>query len=347
MSNIKDFIHKVPKAEIHVHLEGTLEADLLFKLAKRNKIELEYNSVEELKKAYNYSCLQDFLDLYYKGSSVLINEEDFYDLTYSYLKNIHGQNVRHVELMFDPQSHTHRGVALDTVFKGITQARIDAQRDFGISSAVILSFLRHLSEDDAIATFKSALVYRDNFFAIGLDSSEIGHPPDTFERLYKLAHDEGLICVAHAGEEGPAQNVRAAIELLKVVRVDHGYSALDDPELIKTIVEKQIPMTFCPLSNLALKVVKSLEEHPLKKALNLGVLVSVNSDDPGYFHGNLIDNYVQSAEALNLSISDIKQLVINSFKSSFLSNDEKLRFIGEIEMLAKKLATKQEDSPGD
>lgn len=330
-SELNQFINELPKAELHVHIEGTLEPEMLFELAKRNKIDIPYGSVSLLKSAYTYSQLQDFLDIYYRGASVLRTEQDFYELTYAYFKKLSAQNVKHAEIMFDPQTHLHRGIAFETVINAITKARLDAKKDFGISSFTILSFLRHLSEQDAIDTFKVALAYRNHFTAVGLDSSEIGHPPEKFKKLFDLAKNEGFITVAHAGEEGPAQNVRDSINMLHVSRIDHGYAALDDPQLMSEIVEKQIPLTFCPLSNLALKVVKKLEDHPLKKALELGANVSVNSDDPAYFHGHLNDNYVRISAALKLSKNHIKQLAINSFKGSFLNEEDKAAHIALID----------------
>lgn len=330
-SELNQFINELPKAELHVHIEGTLEPEMLFELAKRNKIDIPYGSVSLLKSAYTYSQLQDFLDIYYRGASVLRTEQDFYELTYAYFKKLSAQNVKHAEIMFDPQTHLHRGIAFETVINAITKARLDAKKDFGISSFTILSFLRHLSEQDAIDTFKVALAYRNLFTAVGLDSSEIGHPPEKFKKLFDLAKNEGFITVAHAGEEGPAQNVRDSINMLHVSRIDHGYAALDDPQLMSEIVEKQIPLTFCPLSNLALKVVKKLEDHPLKKALELGANVSVNSDDPAYFHGHLNDNYVRISGALKLNKNHIKQLAINSFKGSFLNEKDKAAHIALID----------------
>lgn len=325
--NMVSFINGIPKAELHVHIEGTLEPELLFKLAQRNRILIPYNSVEELKLAYNFSNLQEFLDIYYQGAAVLIHEADFYDLTFTYLEKLHAQNVVHAEIMFDPQTHLERGVAFETIIDGITRAINEANILWGISVKLILSILRHLSEQDAIDTLKIALPYKKHFFAIGLDSSELGHPPHKFQRVFELARNEGLIATAHAGEEGPSSYVRDALDLLLISRIDHGNRSLEDPILVEEIVARQIPLTLCPLSNLALKVISRLEDHPLQFMLDKGMLVTVNSDDPAYFGGHLNDNYIHIANALQLQEKDVITLAHNSFKASFLSPEEKDRFI--------------------
>jgi adenine deaminase len=329
------FISQIPKAELHVHLEGTLEPEMLLSLAHRNNISLPYKTINEVEQAYSFKNLQDFLDIYYRGAAVLLKEQDFYDLTYAYLYKLHKQNVKYADLMFDPQTHTHRGIALKTVIDGISKAQHNAFIDFGIKSNLILSFLRHLSEDDAIKTFKEALYFRKHFIAVGLDSSERGYPPHKFQRVFEMTRKEGLISVAHAGEEGPASNIREALELLNAQRIDHGISAISDPDLMQILRDKQIPLTLCPLSNKALKVIPKLEDHPLKEFMDRGLLVTVNSDDPAYFGGTLTDNYLQIAKSLNLSLKEITQLAINSFKASFLPEAEKESHISHIEKLVK------------
>lgn len=328
--NLKKLVHDIPKAELHVHIEGTMEPELIFKLAQRNKISLKYESVEALRAAYSFNNLQEFLDLYYQGANVLITEQDFYDLTMAYLKKCWEENIVHTEIFFDPQTHTHRGVELETVVKGIQQALDEARNNWGITALLIPNFLRHLSEEDAISTFKECLHFREYFTGFGLDSSELGHPPAKFERVFKMVHDEGFKVVAHAGEEGPAQNVRDAIQLLKAVRIDHGVRSIDDPELVLELARLQVPLTVCPLSNLKLCVVGHLKDHPLKTLLDAGIMATVNSDDPAYFGGYLIQNYVDTAEALNLSKAEILKLAKNSFKASFLGEHEKERWIAEL-----------------
>lgn len=330
------YIKNIPKAELHVHIEGTLEPDLLFTLAERNNITLPFESIQELQQAYDFNNLQEFLDLYYQGAGVLIKEQDFYDLTYAYLEKLHSQGVLHVEIMFDPQTHTHRGISMETVINGISNALRDGEANLAISSDLILCFLRHLSEEDAIDTLEQALIHKHHFIAVGLDSSENGHPPKKFERVFKIAKEHNLRCVAHAGEEGPASNVIDALDLLGVSRIDHGNSSIHDADLIVRLAEQQIPLTLCPLSNLSLKVIHSLKDHPLKQMMAHGMLITINSDDPAYFGGHLNDNYILTAEALQLSKDDITVLAINSFKASFLNEDKKRSFTQLIEEYAKK-----------
>ena len=328
--NLQTLVHDIPKAELHVHIEGTMEPELIFKLAQRNKIPLKYESVEALRAAYSFNNLQEFLDLYYQGANVLITEQDFYDLTMAYLKKCWEENIVHTEIFFDPQTHTHRGVALETVVKGIQQALDEARNNWGITSLLIPNFLRHLSEEDAISTFKECLPFREYFTGFGLDSSELGHPPAKFERVFKLVRNEGFKVVAHAGEEGPAQNVRDALQLLNAVRIDHGVRSIDDPELLLELTRLQVPLTVCPLSNLKLCVVDHLKDHPLKTLLDAGIMATVNSDDPAYFGGYLVQNYVDTAKALDLSKEEILKLAKNSFKASFLGEHEKERWIAEL-----------------
>ncbi|GMR25501.1 MAG: adenosine deaminase [Ignavibacteria bacterium] len=321
--SLENFINNIPKAELHLHIEGTFEPKLMFKIAERNNISLKYKSVEELHAAYKFNNLQDFLDIYYAGANVLITEKDFYDLTWAYLKKINTQNVLHTEIFFDPQTHTERGITFSTVINGIHNALKDAEKEFGITSKLIMSFLRHLSEDDAFKTLQQGLKFREWIDGVGLDSSETGNPPSKFIRVFEKAKSEGFSVMAHAGEEGPAEYVWEALELLKAQRIDHGNRSLDDDELVKRLADEQIALTVCPLSNLKLCVVDKLENHPLKTMLDKGILATVNSDDPAYFDGYVNENYFETAQALNLSKEDIFQLAKNSFIGSFLNEHEK------------------------
>lgn len=332
MTALKKFISGLPKAELHLHIEGTFEPDLMFEIAERNNIKLKYNSVDELKSAYNFNNLQEFLDIYYSGANVLIEEQDFYDLTWAYLLKIHSQNVIHTEVFFDPQTHTSRGVPFNKVISGIHQALEDGREKLGISYRLILSFLRHLSEESAFQTFQDALKYKDWITALGLDSSEKGHPPGKFERVFAKAREEGFLTVAHAGEEGPPEYVWEALNLLHVSRVDHGNRSLEDPLLVDELVKRKMPLTVCPLSNLKLKVVKEMNQHPLAKMLEKGMVVTVNSDDPAYFGGYMNENYLAVATALTLTKAQIVRLAKNSFTASFLNENEKHRMIEKIEL---------------
>ena len=330
-TQINNFIEGIPKAELHLHIEGTFEPELMFEIAHRNNIPINYQSVDELKKAYNFNNLQEFLDIYYAGTSVLIHEQDFYDLTWAYLTKVHAQNLVHTEIFFDPQTHTDRGISFDTVIQGIHNALIDGKDKLGISSQLIMCFLRHLVEASAFETLEQALPYKNWIAGVGLDSSELGHPPSKFERVFSKAMDEGFITLAHAGEEGPAEYVWEAINLLKVSRIDHGNRSLDDDQLIKYIAEKQIPLTVCPLSNLELKVVEDLKDHPLLQLMEAGVMVTINSDDPAYFDGYMNENYIQISAALKFSKKQIAQLAKNSFKASFLPDKKKEKLISQVE----------------
>ena len=334
MMNITEYIKKIPKAELHLHIEGSFEPELMFEIAQRNQVEIPYQSVEEVKKAYQFSCLQDFLDIYYAGASVLLYEKDFYDLTMAYFKHCAEENVVHTEIMFDPQTHTKRGVSFETVIKGIQKAREDAQEKYGISSLLIMSYLRHLSEEDAFETLEQSLPYKHLIKAVGLDSSEKGNPPSKFQKVFEASVKEGYIPVAHAGEEGPAEYIWEALDLLKIARIDHGNNCLTDEVLIKKLVDEKIALTVCPLSNLELKVVDDLKYHPLKKMLNLGLKATVNSDDPAYFGGYMNANFLQTAEALDLTQEEIKTLVKNSFEYSLLSEEEKAKYLADVENLA-------------
>lgn len=333
---IENFINAIPKAELHVHIEGTFEPELMFEIAQRNNINIKYKSIDELREAYNFNNLQDFLDIYYAGASVLIHEQDFYDMTWAYMEKLHPQNVLHAEIFFDPQTRTDRGIQFSTVITGIHNALLNAEKKFGISSKLIMCFLRHLDEEQAFQTLEQALEYKDWIAAVGLDSSEVGHPPSKFQRVFKKAQAEGFLTVAHAGEEGPPEYVWEALKLLNVARIDHGNRALEDDTLVQLLAQKQISLTVCPLSNLKLRVVDKLENHPLKKMMNKNLLVTINSDDPSYFGGQLNDNYIELAKALNLTIDDIYQLAKNSFTASFLSDTEKQNYIKQVDDYKKQ-----------
>ncbi len=321
--SLDDFIRGIPKAELHVHIEGTFEPELMFEIAKRNNIQLKYKSVEEIREAYNFNNLQDFLNIYYDGAGVLITEEDFYDLTNAYLEKAHKQNILHSEIFFDPQTHTQRGIPFSTVVNGINRALNNARDTFGISTKLILCFLRDLDESDAMNTLEEALKYKNYIIAVGLDSSEVGHPPSKFQRVFSRAREEGFLTVAHAGEEGPSEYIREALNLLKVSRIDHGNHSLDDDSLIDTLAAMNMPLTICPLSNLKLKVIQRMELHPLREMLQRRLLVTINSDDPAYFGGYLNENYLAAARALSMTKQDIHKLAHNSFRASFLNESEK------------------------
>ena len=320
---MKDFLSKLPKAELHLHIEGSLEPELMFALAQRNNIQIPYKSIEEVKEAYKFSCLQDFLNIYYAGASVLIQEEDFYDLTMAYFTKCHEENIIHTEIMFDPQTHTQRGIAFETVLNGIQKARNEAQEKWSISSFLIMSYLRHLSEEEAFVTLKQSLPYKHLIEAVGLDSSENGNPPSKFYKVFEASAKEGYVLLAHAGEEGPADYIWEAIDGLKIVRIDHGNNCLTDDKLVKEIIQRDLALTVCPLSNLELKVVSDLKQHPLKIMLDKGVKVTVNSDDPAYFGGYLNQNFISIQEALDLSKEDVVLLAKNSFQYSVLEENRK------------------------
>ncbi len=324
---LKDFIRQIPKAELHLHIEGSFEPELMFEIARRNHIDIPYNSIEEVKQAYEFNNLQEFLDIYYAGANVLQTEQDFYDLTWAYLTKIHRQNVVHTEIFFDPQTHTERGIAFDTVFNGILRALQDGQTKLSISYNIIMCFLRHLSEAQAMETLEQALPYKQHIIGVGLDSSEVGHPPAKFERVFKKAESEGFLTVAHAGEEGPAEYIWEAIRLLNVKRIDHGNRCLDDDNLVNYIARHKIPLTLCPLSNLKLKVVPDLSNHPVKKLLQRGIVATINSDDPAYFGGYINENFEALADAVNLTENDIITLVKNSFNASFISDEMKQQYL--------------------
>ena len=329
-NTIENFIKKVPKTELHLHIEGSLEPELMFRLSKRNKIEIPFKSIEEIKSAYNFSNLDSFLKIYYQGSNVLITEQDFFDLTWEYILKCKRDNIVHTEIFFDPQSHTERGVEFGTVINGINKALIKAKSEFGITSEIIMCFLRHLDEEPCFEVLKHATKHKDKIIGVGLDSSEKGNPPQKFKRLFDAAIKEGFLTVAHAGEEGPPEYIWESINLLKVKRIDHGVQCLKDKKLVETLKKKNIPLTVCPLSNIKLCVFDKLENHNLKEMLDNGLRVMVNSDDPAYFGGYLNTNLIETSKALNLRIEDIKVLIQNSFKSSFLDENSKNSWLNKI-----------------
>lgn len=333
---LHDFIAGLPKAELHLHIEGSLEPELMFALARRNGIKLPYSSVEEVRAAYDFSDLQSFLDLYYAGAAVLQTEQDFYDLTMAYIQRALADNVRHVELFFDPQTHTSRGIAMVTVFAGIARALRQAQAEHQFSSRMILCFLRHLSQADALATLEMALPlrekYADLWVAIGLDSAEVGNPPEKFAEVFAQANSLGFHLVAHAGEEGPPAYIESALNTLKIERIDHGVRAEEDVKLMAELIKLQIPLTVCPLSNLKLCVVKDLRQHNLARMLRAGLCVTINSDDPAYFGGYINTNFMASADALDLSRAELVQLAKNSFCATFSDAEQKQVWLEELKM---------------
>ncbi len=328
---MQKFIENLPKAELHLHIEGTFEPELLFKIAQRNNIKLKYGSVEELRKAYSFNCLQDFLDIYYQGAGVLMTEQDFYDLTYSYLTKCAEQNVRHTEIMFDPQTHTERGIAFETIINGISKAVEAAKQNLNVSALLIMSYLRHLSEEAAFKTLEQSIPFKEKITAVGLDSSEKGNPPSKFKNVFEASIKEGYIPVAHAGEEGDAGYIWEALDILKIKRIDHGNNCLQDEALIQEIIKRDLALTVCPLSNTALQVVKDLKDHSLKKMIDLGLKTTINSDDPAYFGGQVNQNYIDTQKALNLTKEELYQLAKNSFQYSFLSDSNKNTFIKELD----------------
>jgi len=330
MREIIEFIKKSPKAELHLHIEGTLEPEHLFQLAKSNNIKIPFSNVNEVKSAYNFNNLDSFLKIFYQGSQVLIKEQDFFDLTWAYALKCKENNVVHTEIFFDPQTHVNRGINFDTVINGIYKALLKANKEFGLTFKIIMCFLRHLDEVSGFEMLDKALFHKDKIIGVGLDSSEINHPPGKFERLFKKSIEKGFLTVAHAGEEGPPEYIWEAINLLKVKRIDHGVQCLRDEKLVRKLRNNQIPLTVCPLSNIKLRVFNKLEEHNLKKLLHKELMVMVNSDDPAYFGGYVNKNLIDSQIALNLSMKEMKTLIINSFKSSFLEESKKKEWIAKI-----------------
>ena len=342
MTHLSDasFAAQLPKAELHLHIEGTLEPALMFELARRNGISSLHASVEDVRRAYVFSDLQSFLDIYYAGCRVLLKEQDFYDLTWAYLARAAAQGVRHAEIFFDPQTHTDRAVPFETVITGIHRALEDGRARLNITSGLILCFLRHLSEEAAMRTLAEALPYREWILAVGLDSSEVGHPPAKFKDVYERARESGLLAVAHAGEEGPPEYVWEALDVLKVRRIDHGVRSMEDERLVSRLVEEQIPLTVCPLSNVKLRVFPNLKSHNLKQLLDRGILVTVNSDDPAYFGGYVGENFQASAAALDLSREQLLRLARNSFAASFLPDDTKRGYLEEVDRFAAQPSLK-------
>lgn len=341
LSNIEaqreELIRALPKAELHLHIEGSLEPEMMFTLAKRNGVTLPYASVEEVSAAYQFNNLQEFLDLYYLGMQALVEERDFYELTLAYLERVHRDNVRHVEIFFDPQGHTERGVAFDTVITGILRALDECKVRLGISYKLIMCFLRHLPEEEAFETLDEALPWIDRIEGVGLDSSEVGHPPEKFARVFAKCRELGLKLVAHAGEEGPPDYVWQALDILNIDRIDHGNRALEDDELVTRIARDGLTLTVCPLSNLKLCVIDDIAQSPVKDMLAQGLKATVNSDDPSYFGGYINENYKAIARALQLSKDDLAQLASNSFTGSFLRPEEQAPFLAQIEEIRRTL----------
>lgn len=327
---LESLIARLPKAELHLHIEGSLEPELLFELAGRNGVEIPFRTVEEVRAAYSFSNLQDFLDIYYQGMAVLLTEQDFFDLTWAYLERAKSDQVRHVEIFFDPQGHTQRGVAFDTVLSGIERALKAGERELDITYRLIMCFLRHLSEEEAFATLDEAAPHLSRIHGVGLDSSELGHPPAKFARVFAKARELGLHVVAHAGEEGPSEYVSEALDLLKVERIDHGNRALDDAALVRRIADAGLTLTVCPLSNLRLCVIGDMAQSPVARMLEQGLKATINSDDPAYFGGYVNDNYRAVAAALGLSAAQIVQLAENSFTGSFLPPDDVARHLAAV-----------------
>ena len=323
---MKKFIHALPKIELHLHLEGTLEAELMFELAERNGIGIPFKTVAEVRAAYEFDNLQSFLDIYYQGANVFIHEQDFFDLTWAYLLRCRSDNVVHTEVFFDPQTHTDRGIAFDTVINGIHKALVQGERELGITSKLIMSFLRHLDEESAFNTLEQALAHKDKLVAVGLDSSEIGNPPEKFQRVFKRAIEEGFLTVAHAGEEGPASNISDALTLLKASRIDHGVRCTEDPNLVEQLVANRTPLTVCPLSNVRLRVFDNMTEHNIVALLRQGVCVTINSDDPAYFGGYMTDNFLAVANVHPMTKSEIAQFTLNAIEASFITDNEKESF---------------------
>jgi len=335
-ADLDSFIRGIPKAELHLHIEGTLEPEMAFRLAAKHGTRLKHDSVDALRRAYEFDDLQSFLDLYYEGAGVLRDEQDFYDLTRAYLVRARADGVVHAEIFFDPQTHTDRGIGFGTVIDGIHRALAEGGRELGISSRLILCFLRHLSQEEAFATLEQALPYRDRITAVGLDSSEVGHPPAKFARVFARAREAGFAAVAHAGEEGPPAYIYEALDVLKVVRIDHGVKSEQDPGLCARLARERVPLTVCPLSNVKLRVFDKMADHNLGRLLELGIAVTVNSDDPAYFGGYVVENYRAAVAALGLGRDEIVRLAKNSITASFLSAAEKQMWLDRIDAYARR-----------
>ena len=331
MHEIDTLIKRLPKCELHIHIEGSLEPELMFALARRNGVPLKYESVDAVRQAYRFRNLQDFLDIYYQGMSVLITEQDFYDLAFAYLQRAHADNVRHVEMFFDPQGHTARGIAFATVINGLDRAIADAQRQLGVRASLIMCFLRHLDEADAEKTLDAALAFKDKIVGVGLDSSETGNPPSKFKHVFRRARDAGFFLTAHAGEEGPPSYVWEALDVLGVGRIDHGNRSLQDTTLVERLARERMALTVCPLSNLRLRVVEDLKAHPLRQMMQKDLVVTVNSDDPAYFGGYVNDNYRAVSNALSLGRDEIVAIVRNGFQASLMTAAEKAAALAEVE----------------
>ena len=327
---MKEFIKELAKAELHIHIEGSLEPELMFRLAKKNNIKIPYKTIEEVKAAYNFTNLQSFLDIYYAGANVLITKDDFYDMTWAYILKCVENNIIHTEIFFDPQTHTSRGIAFDTVILGISEALKDAKEKYAITSNIIMCFLRHLSQEEAFKTFEECLPHKDKIIGIGLDSSELGHPPSKFKEVFQKAKEEGFKLVAHAGEEADYSYIYEALDLLDIQRIDHGVQAINSAELMQRLKNEQIPLTVCPNSNIELKVFDNYKQHNIKKLLDYGLNVTVNSDDPAYFKGYLNDNFINLCENIDLTKEDIIKLIKNSFNSSFISQELKNEYINKL-----------------
>lgn len=327
-----DLIKKLPKAELHLHIEGSLEPELMFRLAKKNQVEIPYNDIEDVRNAYNFTNLQTFLDIYYAGANVLLTKDDFYDLTWEYILKCVENNIIHTEIFFDPQTHTARGVAFDAVITGIKEALADAKTKYGITSCIIMCFLRHLSQEDAFETLEDALRYKDDIIGVGLDSSELGNPPSKFKDVFKKAKEAGFKLVAHAGEEADFSYIYEALDVLNINRIDHGVQSIKSPELMQRLKDEQMPLTVCPNSNIELRVFDNYKEHNIKALLDYGLNVSVNSDDPAYFKGYMNQNFINLHENLTLSEGDIVTLVKNSFRSAFISDELKEAYLAKVDL---------------
>jgi adenosine deaminase len=326
-----DLIKRLPKAELHLHIEGSLEPELMFRLAKKNQIEIPYKDIEDVRNAYNFTNLQTFLDIYYAGANVLITQEDFYDLTWEYILKCVEDNVIHTEIFFDPQTHTARGVAFETVITGIKRALADAKAQYGITSCIIMCFLRHLSQEEAFETLEQALPFKDDIIGVGLDSSELGNPPSKFIEVFKQAKEEGFKLVAHAGEEADFSYIYEALDLLDISRIDHGVQSIKSAELMQRLKDEQMPLTVCPNSNIELRVFDNYKEHNIKELLDYGLNITVNSDDPAYFKGYINQNFINISENLPLTEDDIITLVKNSFRSSFISDELKQQYLDKVD----------------
>ncbi|TFZ03799.1 adenosine deaminase [Ramlibacter humi] len=335
---LPELLRRMPKAELHIHIEGSLEPELMFEMAQRNRVALPYASVDDLRRAYDFSNLQSFLDIYYAGAGVLITERDFFDMAWAYLQKARADHVLHTEIFFDPQTHTARGVSMETVVNGLHRACEQARAQLGVNASLILCFLRHLSEEDAFQTLEQAMPFRDRFIGVGLDSSEVGHPPEKFAKVFARCRELGLHLVAHAGEEGPPAYVWTALDVLKVERIDHGVQSSKDPALMKRLAQDRIPLTVCPLSNLKLCVFPRLQDHNLGQLLDAGLVATVNSDDPAYFGGYMNDNFLRTFEATGLTAAHAHRLAVNSFEASFIGAAEKRKYRDQVDAVFAEFA---------